>query len=134
MDTNSIVLFGRVCADAQITMFAEDKGFVNFTIAQNLKAKVNGEYVDKAMFFPVSSPQIQLGPYLTKGTAVMVTGRLEQDVFKDKKTGEERRAFKIYTRDIQLLPRYTASANEGEQQAVVQQSPYAISDPNEVPF
>lgn len=149
MDLNNIVVYGRLTADATTFMFDDNRGTINFRLAQNYKVRVNGQQVDKVNFFACAAPFVALAPYMLKGKPVIVSGRINQDNYTDK-NGIERREYKIYATEVQLLndqpqqdnmattQRQPAQSQPAQPQQViarqVEQTPYSMEDPNSPPF
>lgn len=86
-DTNMVVLQGRLTRDPDTQMTQGGKCISNFCIAV-------GEGKDKVSFFDVTAWEQKAEfsrDYLKKGSAVIVSGRLTQQTWEDKKGGGPRR-------------------------------------------
>lgn len=158
---NSISVYGRLVVDAQTYMFEDNRGMVNFSIAQDYQTKEKGQPVKKTNFFDCTAPFTSVAQYLTKGKAVIVSGRINQNCYTDK-NGFERKGYRITATEIQLLddaPKMQSGevngGNYGGMQPAqpqqvnmqpyaqpqqvqparqVEQTPYSMEDPNSPPF
>lgn len=101
---NTVCLVGRVGRDAEIRYFESGKVKANFSIAVNRwdsKTKTtvadwfNIDVWDKLAEFS--------GEYVKKGIQVAVDGRIAQNKWTDKATGNDRENFFILANSIRLL-------------------------------
>ena len=124
MNTNVVVLTGRLVRTAQLKDFDQGSNLTLFSIAvqERHRSKSNpDEWVDHACFFDCKMfgkyGKAPL-PYLTKGREITITGRLHQDVWKT----EERTRSKVvvYVDNVSLH-----SAPKGQQDAPQAESPVA---------
>ena len=66
--------------------------------------------------------------YLTKGSPVMIEGRLKLDQWEDKASGQKRSKLKIVAENVQFL---SAAAPGGNQQAAGERRPATKAAPRE---
>lgn len=93
MPDNSVTLVGNATRDPELRFTTSGKAIASFGIAVNRRWQQNGEWQEKVSFFNVSAWD-QLGENvsasITKGSRVIVTGRLEQREYetaqKEKRT------------------------------------------------
>lgn len=101
---NSVVVVGRVGRDAEIKYFESGKVKANFSVAVNRwDAKTKSETTD---WFNVDVWDKQAefaGEYVKKGTQLAVEGRIAQNKWTDKATGNERENFLVVATGIRLL-------------------------------
>ena len=101
---NSVVLVGRVGRDAEVRYFESGKVKANFSVAVNRwDAKTKSEVAD---WFNVDVWDKQAefaGEYVKKGRQVAIDGRIAQNKWTDKATGEDRESFLVVASEIRLL-------------------------------
>jgi single-strand DNA-binding protein len=77
-----------------------------FSLAINNRRKQGDDWVDEANFFDVTVFGRQgeaIQRYLTKGKQVGIDGRLKQDRWQDKETGQNRSKINIIADNVMLL-------------------------------
>ena len=81
MADNTVTLVGNLTRDPELRFTATGRGVASFGIAVGRRYQVNGEWQEQTSFFNVTAWG-QLGENaaasLTKGSRIIVTGRLEQ--------------------------------------------------------
>ena len=90
---NSCIFEGRLVADPELKRTESGLSICNFKIAVDRTVKREGK---SALFLPVTffgATAENLAKFFRKGKAVIVTGRLENDEFTDKETGEKKTIF-----------------------------------------
>ena len=111
-DTNRVILIGRLTRDLGSSEY--DIGYLpngtakgTFSIAVNSsKKQADGSYSDEVGFFEITffGKLVEtLKPYMTKGKQVAVVGKLKQDRWQDKQTGNNRSRVYIIADEVQLL-------------------------------
>ena len=102
---NSVIVIGRLTANAVISYTAGGTLCANFSIAVNESQKdAAGNWNEYVNFFDVvlwGKQGESLKDYLTKGKQVAVAGRLHQDRWQ--KDGKNQNRIKIKAENIQLL-------------------------------
>lgn len=110
-DLNKVILIGRLTRD----LGADERSFgylqngtckAVVSIAVNNSKKTDGKWVDEANFFEVviwGKTAENLKPYLTKGQQIAVEGRLKQDRWQDKQTGNNMSRVIINAESVQLV-------------------------------
>lgn len=85
---NNFVLTGNVVRDPE----QHGEGPVKFAVAFNgrKKDRMTGEWVDDPSFFDVICWERELAAGLSKGEAVTLAGKLKQERWEDKQTGQNR--------------------------------------------
>ena len=97
---NSLIIEGNLTKDPVLKELDNDKSVCDLSIAVNRYYKKNDEQVKETSYFDI---QVWNGlgrnctEYLSKGRGVRVTGRLKQDRWIDKDTGENKN--KVYIVD-----------------------------------
>lgn len=87
-DINTIALSGNIVKDSEVRTF-ENSSLLNFTIACNRSKKNGDKWENSPIFIDVkywSSGASKMAEYLKKGVSVFVSGALDLDSYKDKKT------------------------------------------------
>lgn len=102
MNFSSITQIGRLVADVELCTTSSGTEIATFTLATNYGKAENEEvcYIDILMF----GKQAQLAKeYLEKGKPVLISGRLTQDKWEDKQTGQKRSKHKIIGNNMVFL-------------------------------
>ena len=101
---NTAVLGGGEGRDAEIRYFESGKVKANFSIAVNRwDAKTKSEVADWFNIDVWDKLAEFAGEYVKKGVQVAVDGRIGQNKWTDKATGNERENFFIIANGIRLL-------------------------------
>lgn len=103
-DTNTTTLVGRLTRDADIRDYGSDgRQVANIRLAFTTRNNRGGEWTDQSNFINVVKWQVGgLAQYLTKGTQIAVTGRLEMSEWTDK-DGRDRQEIQVVAHQVQLL-------------------------------
>ncbi|MBE7709908.1 MAG: single-stranded DNA-binding protein [Cyanobacteria bacterium SIG32] len=101
---NTVVLVGRVGRDAEVRYFESGKVKANFSLAVNRwDSKTKSEVTD---WFNVDVWDKQAefaGEYVKKGRQVAIDGRIAQNKWTDKATGEDKESFMVVATEIRFL-------------------------------
>jgi single stranded DNA-binding protein len=92
MADSTVTIVGNLTRDPELRFTAGGKGVASFGVAVNRRYQVNGEWQEKVSFFNVTAWDTlgeNAAASLTKGTRIMVTGRLEQREYETT-AGEKR--------------------------------------------
>src|SRR3954452_12506182 len=102
MADNTVTVVGNLTRDPELRFTAGGKGIANFGLAVNRRYQVNGEWQEKVSFFNIVAWD-QLGENaaasLTKGTRIIVNGRLEQRDYETQQ-GEKRTVVEVVADEI----------------------------------
>ena len=102
MADNSITLVGNLTRDPEIRFTATGRAVASFGIAVGRRYQVNGEWQEQTSYFNITAWG-QLGENaaatFTKGTRVVVTGRLEQREYTSRE-GEKRTAIDVIADEL----------------------------------
>lgn len=102
MADNSITLVGNLTRDPEIRFTATGRAVASFGIAVGRRYQVNGEWQEQTSYFNITAWG-QLGENaaatFTKGTRVVVTGRLEQREYTTRE-GEKRTAIDVIADEL----------------------------------
>jgi len=99
---NTVTVVGNITRDPELRFTQGGKGIASFGLAVNRRYQQNGEWQEKVSFFNVTAWD-QLGENaaasLTKGTRIIVTGRLEQREYETN-SGEKRNVVEIVADEL----------------------------------
>jgi single-strand DNA-binding protein len=112
MPDNSITLVGNITRDPELKFLNSGQASVRFGLAVNRRYQKNGEWVEQVSFFDVVAYQSlaeNVTNSLTRGTRVMVTGRLEQRSWETP-DGDKRSVVEVNADDIAPSLRYASAA------------------------
>ena len=87
MADSTVTIVGNITRDPELRFTAGGKGIASFGLAVNRRWQQNGEWQEKVSFFNVTAWDTlgeNIAASLTKGTRVIVTGRLEQREYETK--------------------------------------------------
>ena len=104
MNTNVVVLIGRLTREAVLKSTASGTMVSKFSIAVNRKVKKNDDWVDEPSYFDITCFGKQaesVHPFLFKGKMIAVVGELRQDRWIQD--GQNRSRIEIIADQIQLL-------------------------------
>ena len=102
MADSTVTIVGNLTRDPELRFTTGGKGVASFGVAVNRRYQQNGEWQEKMSFFNVTAWDTlgeNAAASLTKGTRVIVTGRLEQREYETKE-GEKRNVVEIVADEI----------------------------------
>ena len=104
---NRVILVGNLTRDPELRYIASGTAVTDIGLAVNEKRKnANGEWVDEITFVDVTlwgrTAEVA-SEYLSKGSPVLIEGRLKMDSWEDKQTGQKRSKLKVVGDRMQLL-------------------------------
>lgn len=105
IEINSVIIGGNLTREPMVKEIAGGRKVASFTVASNRTFVANGEKKQEVSFIDVDiwGPAAEsCAKYLTKGSPVVVTGRLKQDQWQSD-TGEKRSKIKVLASDVQFL-------------------------------
>ena len=101
---NTAVIVGRVGMDAEIRYFESGKVKARFSMAVNRwDSKTKSEITDWFNIDVWDKLAEFAGEYIKKGIQIVVDGRIAQNKWVDKATGNDRESFLIVANNIRLL-------------------------------
>ena len=101
---NSVVVVGRVGQNPEMKYFDSGKVKVNFSVAVNRWDSKTKEEITDWFNIEIWDKQAEFaGEYVKKGIQVAIDGRIAQNKWTDKATGNERESFLIVANSIRLL-------------------------------
>ncbi len=102
MADSTVTIVGNITRDPELRFTAGGKGVASFGVAVSRRFQQNGEWQEKTSFFNVTAWDTlgeNIAASLTKGSRVLVTGRLEQREYETKE-GEKRNVVEIVADEI----------------------------------
>lgn len=142
MDTNVVVLSGRLTRDCELKYTSGGTAVLSGSIAVSERVKRGDEWQDEASFFDFAvfgKTAEGVKPYTTKGRQVVISGRLKQDRWTAQ-DGSARNRVTVIAGNFQLVGGNSQGGNsQGNAQAgqyqQEQYNPYSGADfPEDIPF
>ena len=108
---NVVILIGNVTRDPETKVIGDNKTVSKFGLAVNRKFGKTEEttFVDVECWGATAET---VSAYLTKGRQVAVQGRLKQDNWEDKQSGEKRSKLFVVADRVQFLGSKTGDKTE----------------------
>ena len=119
MADSNVTIVGNLTRDPELRFTAGGKGVASFGVAVNRRYQVNGEWQEKVSFFNVTAWDTlgeNAAASLTKGTRIMVTGRLEQREYETT-AGEKRNVVEIVADELGPSLRWATATIEKTQRS-----------------
>ena len=145
MNINTAIITGNLTRDPELRQTASGTSVLQFSVAVNDRAKVNGEWTDRANYIDCTmfgTRADSLSKLLHKGSKVAVQGKLHWSSWE--KDGQKRSKVDIWPDTVELLtsrnqtsqgqdfaPQKDAGTIRAEQDYGVTMEPYDDSD---IPF
>ena len=135
---NVCTFSGYLAADPKLHEFDNGDKVANLRLAVNNSKKVDGEFVDSAIFMDVKAyggMVDAIGTYLTKGSFVIVSGRLAEPREWEDNSGNTRFTMVIDSAQVTFGPR-TDGGETPAQQAKPAAAPVSAEDfgDDSIPF
>jgi len=134
---NKVILIGNLTRDPEIRYTPQGTPVTNFSLALNRKYKVGEELREEVSYFDivVFGKQAETSSqYLSKGSSVLIDGRLQQRRWEDKDTGQKRSKVEVVAENVRFMPKRGQPTNaEGGSSFGYEGPPPEITD-DEVPF
>jgi len=117
---NRVILMGNLTRDVEIRHLQNGTAVADVGLAVNDRRKnAAGEWIEETTFVDITfwgrTAEVA-GQYLSKGSPVLVEGRLKQDSWEDKDTGQKRSKIKVVCEKMQMLAARGGSAGSGDSQ------------------
>jgi single-strand DNA-binding protein len=124
---NKAIVMGNLTRDVELRHIPSGTAVADIGVAVNDRKKVGDEWVDETTFVDVTlwgrTAEVA-AEYLSKGSPVFVEGKLKQDSWEDKESGQKRSKIKIVADRMQLVGGKSdaPTAGQSRQQPAPQQS------------
>jgi single-strand DNA-binding protein len=104
---NRVILLGNLTRDPELRYLASGTAVTDVGLAVNERRKnANGEWIEETTFVDVTvwgrTAEI-MSEYLSKGSPVLIEGRLKTDAWEDKQTGQKRSKLKVVADRMQMV-------------------------------
>ena len=105
---NKVILMGNLTRDPELRVTTSGTAIVGFGLAVNRNWRnESGGIQEEVTFVEISAFGKQaetIDRYLKRGNPILVEGRLRQDQWVDKQTGQKRSQLKIVLENFRFLP------------------------------
>lgn len=105
---NKVMLMGRLTRDPEMRYTPSGTAIANISLAVNRNWRNEaGELQEEVTFVIVDAFGKQaetIGQYFKKGNPIFLEGRLRQDQWEDKQTGQKRSQLKVVLENFRFLP------------------------------
>ena len=108
---NSVSLTGNTTKDVDHRTTQNGTEVANVTIAVNGFKEGDTSFVDLVLFGKTAQVASK---YVSKGQQIGVTGRLKQESWEDKTTGQKRSKLVVVVENLQLPPKGSSAEIPGE--------------------
>ena len=129
MSLNSVNIMGNLTRDPEMKYTPSGRSVCNLSIANNRVYNKEGERVTEVSYFDVEvwgAAAENCSKYLTKGSGIIVEGRLKQDRWD--KDGKTQSRVRISANNIHFLPKRN---QEGNNQSSTSQDNQAVGASSE---
>lgn len=132
---NKAIISGNLTRDPELRTTQSGTSVLSMAVAVNERVKRGDQWEDRPSFVDVTvwgARAEALAKFLRKGLRVAVSGRLRQDRWQDKQTGENRSRLGIVADEVDVMtPRDGAQGRQAPAQQQAQQAaiPYAAPAP-----
>ena len=126
MSLNSVNIMGNLTRDPELKYTNSGRSVCNLSIANNRVYTKNGEKVTEVSYFDIEVWGViaeNCAKYLSKGSGIIVEGRLKQDRWE--KDGKTQSRVRIAANNIHFLPK----RGEGNQAPQVKQNEESSVEP-----
>ncbi len=114
MEFNKVFIVGNLTRDPELRMIPSGTAVCNMSVASNRKFRREGSsemqeeitYVDITVWGRQGE---NCNQYLSKGSGVLVEGRLKTDQWQDKETGKNRSKLTVVADRVNFMPRSGAA-------------------------
>jgi single-strand DNA-binding protein len=106
MDINKVIVIGRLVRDAELKYTTAGQPVSKFSLAINEKKKSGDEWVDDVSYVDITlwgKQAENLHQYLTKGKQIAIDGKLRQERWTDRDSGQNRSKISVNALNVQLL-------------------------------
>ncbi len=114
---NQVILIGNLTRDPELRVTPKGTSICQFGIAVNRTYKDEaGNAKEEVNFFDIEAWGKQgevISKYMSKGRPIFVQGRLRQDTWDDKTTGQKRSKVKIVLEGFQFIGGREGGATQG---------------------
>lgn len=112
---NHLTIAGNLTRDPQVRVLASGNSVANFGIANSRRFKSGDDHREETVFLDCEAwgrTAELLGQYFTKGKPIIVEGRLKQDTWEDRQTGQKRHKILLAVDRVHFVPDGRRSTNQ----------------------
>lgn len=144
---NKAIISGNLTRDPELRQTQSGTSVLSMAVAVNERVKRGDQWEDRPSYVDVivwGARAEALSKFLRKGLRVAVSGRLRQDRWQDKQTGENRSRLGIVADEVDVMtPRDGAQGRQEPVRQQVARTPYAAppaapadpyDDDEDIPF
>ncbi|ETA74543.1 single-stranded DNA-binding protein [Ligilactobacillus equi] len=103
-NVNSLNLAGRIVKNIELQKSQNGTVFTRVGIATDGRKRKNGETQTNFIYVTVFGQSASyLAQYARKGTTIWLEGRLEQNVWTDQQTGQQRSRLEVLSNNVQIV-------------------------------
>jgi single-strand DNA-binding protein len=132
---NKVILLGNLTRDPELRYTPKGLAIARLGLALNRVWRAEtGEQKEEATFVDVDAYGREaetLGKYLKKGRPVLIEGRLRQDTWEDKQTGQKRSKLLVVLERFQFVD--TGAGRGTDEAGPAESRPRAAAPPSEGP-
>ena len=103
---NRVILVGNLTRDVELRYTPQGTAVTEIGLAVNDRVKRNDEWVDETTFVDITlwgrTAEVA-NEYLSKGSQVLIEGRLKLDSWEDKNDGKKRYKLRVVGEKMQML-------------------------------
>ena len=132
---NRVILAGRLTSDIELRQIPSGMSVADVGLAVNEKVKRGDEWVEETSFIDLtlwSRNAETASEYLSKGSSILIEGRLKQHTWEDKEGGGKRSKLKVTVDRFTFIGGTNGSPKSEEKKETV--SVGADSDKGDIPF
>jgi len=138
---NKVLLMGHLTRDPEMRYLPSGSAVAKFTVAvsRKWKEKESGNAKEETAFVECTAFSRQaevVGEYVKKGNPLFVEGRLKQDNWQDKQTGQKRSKLCVSVDSVQLVGS-KSEGNAAPRAEAASPPPHPdlpLAEPDDVPF
>lgn len=131
MNLNKVILMGRLTHDVELKTTNGGLEICQFSIAVNRRSK-DGESADFIDCVTFGKRAVFLTKYFKKGSAIIVLGNINTEMFTDK-NGNKRKSVKVIADEIQFGSAKSESGGD-QKQTAEPASFFEVIDQADLPF
>lgn len=133
---NKVVLLGNLTRDIELRHIPSGTAVCDLGLAVNDRVKRGEEWVDEPTFVDVTifgKTAEVASQYLSKGSPVLIDGRLKLDQWKNE-AGEKRSKIKVICERMQMVGSKSDGGGQSSQQSDYAPSHTGPQDQSDIPF
>lgn len=138
MTFNKVILLGNTTRDPELKYTPRGTAIARIGLAVNRKWKdESGALKEEVSFIDIDAFGRQaetIGQYVKKGRPLLVEGRLKQESWEDKQTGQKKSKIKVVLESFQFVGSNNGGSVEDRQRAAEAPQPNPPDNSDDVPF